>query len=65
MSAELSKVSVWAVPVSSFVRIVCNWAGLAYLNRGYCTYQVSTFFGRNPLAVVFLKSSVHFQVTWG
>jgi len=25
MSAELS---AWAVPVSSFVRIVCNWAGL-------------------------------------
>lgn len=40
MSAELS---AWAVPVSSFVQIVCNWAGLANLNRGYCTYQISTF----------------------
>lgn len=56
MSAELS---AWAVPVSSFVQIVCNWAGLAYPNRGYCTYQVSTF-----LDETYLKSSLDFLVTW-
>jgi len=53
MSGELGNVSVWVVPVSSFVGLVCNWAGLAYCNRGYCTYQVSTFFWMKPLGSCF------------